>query len=392
MKKQTKISKEKKHPSISTKTLDTGENKVSPLQTLQKLAKKEFSSIQKKSHKENIRLVKNFISVSYESLRKASEEKTNMLAEFRFKHSKEINAVVLSNPKSISKFIEQVLICKPGGPKEKMIKEQKENKGGFQIDSYKEYTTQLIRELLLEYPNVYISLLDRLKYLYPLFTTYDIVFNVESTNLYTINGIRFGTNPGSLSFTIKDTGMQVNAIIINWRDDAITFHFPQNLSGIPFHSEAFLTVCNTNGYSNSTSVVLEPVCDVYFSSDSSEDSGSKYLAIPPGPDWWYTYEKVISLYSPPLPQEYDFFNSSILTALSLNLNLTTKSYSIPEGIESEASMSLCSDSIYLYNNQMGANVIVTDDWYWDYVLEATFFITVPKGYSCPGWTKSGSGY
>jgi hypothetical protein len=370
--------------------------RVQQLLTVEELSKKVLAGALRRYHEEHLRLLKNQISESIKASRKADGDLSKKIAEFQFKHSKKINAALLSSPKFLPRFIDQNLSGEPGdpsgggpgdpfggGPGDPFGDWRGNPKDNPRWDEFVTTVKVLGNYFEISPPFDF----DPLALVRPIIISYPTTLNV-SDNYYTITGTRFGASPGSIYITITDTGLRINLAVIQWSDTAITFLIPTSVSGVPFHSEGQLTVQNSDGYNASVRVIVEPLTTLYFYVDSFSESGQEYRAIPPGPDWWYTYEKEISLTSPTLPQEYELFQNSNLPAAGLNFYIASYN-SLPGGIESQASVSLLAGP-YESGNCLQVNVKVTDDWYWDYTVSACFYIIAPHGYSAQGWTRQGS--
>jgi hypothetical protein len=195
------------------------------------------------------------------------------------------------------------------------------------------------------------------------------------TDIYTITGNNFGANPGNIYITIIDSGIRINLTVMHWKDTAIMFKFPANVEMVPFYAEGYLIVENAEGHSGCIRVTVEP--RIYFTSVDVKfsDDGFYY-------NHWRKYEKELTLTSPMLPRFYKLFDAPYLNATSLGLSIYNKTYIY--GVENPGTVSLLAGP-YFTGNCLEVRVKVSDDWYWDYEVNAFFIIMVPKGYSAPGW-------
>jgi hypothetical protein len=365
------------------------------LLAVEKLAKKALAGILKRHHKERLRLLQKQICESIKASRKADRDLSNKTAEFRFKHSKEINTAAMASPKFLPHFISQHIGNGfgdpfgggPGGPPGGLPGDPGFDPSGgvpgldpFDPRDNPRWDEFLATAVIMEeYLGIEFAPIDKFAAVRPLIISCPSSMDFDDED-FTITGKRFGASPGSIYITIDSTGMRIDPVVLGWSDTAISFHIPQSVSGVPFHAQGRLTVMNMGGYVSSVRVNIEPICRQHYADDQFSDHGK---------DWpWNDYEKEIILTSPTLPQEYQLCSGPALTADGLYLDIGTYTYVPPEGIEKPAGVELL-DGPYESGNRLQAKVKVTDDWYWDYEVFARFWIRVPLGYAAQGWTKVG---
>jgi hypothetical protein len=121
-------------------------------------------------------------------------------------------------------------------------------------------------------------------------------------------------------------------------------------------------------------VTVEPLDRLYFAVDTFSDSG-----------WgapWSDYKKTTTLDSPALPEEDQRMSNPHLTAPGLLIKNWDNTYVIGESPSTVELLGGASES----QNALHAEVRITDDWYWDYTVDAEFYIRVPHGFTVPpGW-------
>jgi hypothetical protein len=304
------------------------------------------------------------------------------------KYSQKINDALISNPNYLPCFMNNHFSGGPGDP----FGDIPENPlGDWHINPkdnprFNEFVTTVM--VLERYFDINTPAIDLFALSRPLIISCPTTLNVGDTFLYTITGKRFGAGLGSIYITIIDTGMQINPVVLQWSDTAITFLLPTNVGGVPFHAGGRLTVKNPGGYDHSVQVIVKPIENLFFAEVTFSDSGKALYDVTYLPKLGYVYEKVNTLTSPTLPQEYELFNNPFLSTSGLFLDILTWTYCLPEGIESSASVSLLAGP-YESGNNLQINVKVTDDWYWNYTVRACFYIMVPQGYPTQGWTRQG---
>jgi len=367
------------------------ENKTRDLLALGKLAEKELAGAVKRYHEERRRLLEDQIRASARAPLEANRDLARKIARFRFKHSTKINEALFSNPKFLPRFIDQHFGGGPTGPFDRRrgdsfgdgIGNPFGDWPGDPKDNPRLGEFVMTIKVLEKYFNIQPPTIDPSMFKKPHILSYPSILSIAEDIEHTITGTLFGASPGSLYITITNTGMRIDPIVLYWSDTAIMLQMPTNVAGVPFHAHGKLTVMNADGYSDNVSVTVEPLDYISTADASYSEAGKKTTAV--GPDWWYDYEKTITLKSPRLPQEYKLFNApSILTAPGVALDIVNNSY-VPADLESPASFSLVAGP-YESENCLQVKVKITDDWYWDYTLHARFVIIVPKGYSAQGWS------
>jgi hypothetical protein len=87
-----------------------------PLLALEKASKQELAGALQRRQARRLRLNIEQIRESFESSRKTDVDLAKKIAAFRFKHSKEINAAVLADPRFLPRFIEEYQSAASGKP------------------------------------------------------------------------------------------------------------------------------------------------------------------------------------------------------------------------------------------------------------------------------------
>ena len=211
-------------------------------------------------------------------------------------------------------------------------------------------------------------------------------------NSYTIIGYRFGNQEGALRIESDraDRPFRIDPKILAWSDTAIQFEIPATTGKIPYHAPSKLMIrrkpaMNPSVYDDTntrTHVTLIPKDKLYFRYALE----SPYANSGQSNDPRHDHENNVVFKSPTLPVEYKLFASTLITTDGLSIESWDKSHKVIGWPESGSKVELTSGPFATAGNNLQANVRITDDWYWDYVITAQFWILVPQGFTVsPYW-------
>jgi len=223
----------------------------------------------------------------------------------------------------------------------------------------------------------------------PLIISIDSEITVGS--YYTILGVNFGSQQGTLTIKIEDNGTVVTPTILRWSNTSIQFTIPENTGRIPFNARGRLTVKvaksvpEINRIFNQASayVTVIPMARLYFAYFDESHKGSNWDIIN-----YSDYREEMNHFSPRLPEVWMRHDAEIMDAVGITLDFIKNLRDSPALIEFVAS----GQSLFYVDppegEKMWVTFIVKDGRQWNYTVRSQFFIVVPNGYTIyPGWHR-----
>ncbi len=353
------------------------------LRIVRGLIRKEMAGPLKRHEEERRRKLLLQLNNTQKAEAKSAKEISRKIAVFRFKHSKAINAAVISRPEFPQLYIDQRLSALRSTP----IHSNRANSEHIIDYATPEGRAELGRELA-----EILGAMQRERTIpEPQIVTCPSTILVG--HMHTITG----KDLSQCNIRINCSG-RISVITHSSSDTAIVFEIPETQGGIPFHAQAVLSVeCipRSRGKSMNVSVTIQPCFNLYTSVDSFSDQDSEVNPFP--------YRNKIYPTSNLLPELYELLpvvSTHYPDVPGLSVDIHSSEHGILGiGTDGVPDVSILSGpnvtpELQLPNTwdwsrtRLSAEVEITDDASYNFTVHSTFFICVPLGFSAGDWQLS----